>query len=117
MIEAEPVAPPAVDGEKEIPIVLLEPARTVNGVDVVPAKPLPVTLIAETTTSTVPVFDKVMFCELLVPTETFPNDKDAGEALKLFAEALVAVPVKDTTVGELLKLLTTDTEPVALPAD
>jgi hypothetical protein len=57
------------------------PAVSVNGV-VTPEtlKPLPVALTWETVTLAVPLFVRVIVCELLLPTFTLPKFSLAGEA-------------------------------------
>ena len=55
------------------------------------------------------------FLDALLPTFTFPNDKDAGETFNVPIGVETPVPAKATTVGELARLLTTDADPLALP--
>jgi hypothetical protein len=109
--EAVPFAGPLVWGENTRLTVLLAPAATVNGVVAPMLNPEPDTFTAETTMLAVPLLDNVRFLELDAPTVTFPNTTDVGETLRVLVGAATPVPVKETTVGEPLKLLAIDAEP------
>ena len=78
-------------------------------------KPRPVTSTDETTTSAVPVLERATFFELLLPTVTFPKDSETGEAFSVPTGVEMPVPVNDTTLGEVLRLLTIDAVPLAFP--
>lgn len=82
--------------------------------------PLPVKLPAgnvtlEIVTLEFPVFFRVVVNALLLFTFTLPNAKLLGVAVKV-AVADVPVPVNDIASGEFGALLTSETDPLALPA-
>ncbi len=62
-----------------------------------------------------PVFVIATVWLAFVPVVTLPNDKLVGDAVSI-AGGGFAVPVSTTAVGELLALLTNDTEPDTAPA-
>lgn len=112
---AVPLAAPFVCGAKVIAIEVEAPAATVNGVAVLFPNPAPLTEIDETVTLAVPELESVTVLELLLPTFTFPKARGIGEAFSVPTGVETPVPVNVTVFGELLKLLTIDAEPVALP--
>jgi hypothetical protein len=80
--EIEPVTAPAAPGAKTALNVVFEPAGIVIGA-LRPAmlNPVPVTVAFEITKLDVPLFVKLIVCELLVPVETFPKPAVFGMAL------------------------------------
>ena len=62
-----------------------------------------------------PVLVTVTVCGLLLPTNTLPKLKLVGLAVS-WNVAATPVPLSGIAVGELGALLTSDTEPVTLPA-
>jgi hypothetical protein len=113
--DAVPFAGPLVWGENAKLTVLLAPAATVNGVVAPMLNPRPVTFIPDTTMPAVPLLDNVTLRELEAPTVTFPNTREVGETVSVLTGA-TPVPVKETSVGEPLRLLAMDAEPFAVPA-
>ena len=61
-----------------------------------------------------PVFVRVTFCELLLPTLTVPKLKLVGLTVS-WNVAATPVPLRAMAVGEFGALLTSDTLPVTLP--
>lgn len=59
--------------------------------------------------------ERVTFFDALLPTFTFPNDNETGEALRIPTGVDTPVPESATTVGELLRLLTTEADPFTVP--
>jgi hypothetical protein len=114
--EAVPLAGPPVWGENTKLTVLLAPAATVNGVVAPMLNPRPVTSIADTTMPAVPLLDSVTLRELEAPTVTFPNTNEDGETVSVLADTATPVTVKETSVGELLRLLEMDALPFTVPA-
>jgi len=112
---AVPFTAPLEVGENVTATEVEPPAATLNGVAALMLKPAPVTLIDETLTLAVPELESFRFCELLVPTVTFPKATEVGETLSWPIGVETPVPVNVTTFGEELKLLTIDAEPLAAP--
>lgn len=95
--------------------VALAPAAIVVAVESpVTLNPEPVTVTCEKVSVVLPVFFRVIGCELLFPTETLPK-----LALVGLAEgwACKPVPVKPMAAGEPDALLLSEMLPDALPAD
>jgi len=111
------LAAPALWGAKATVMEVEAPAATVNGVTVLvlKAKPEGATLIDETVTVALPELERVTVFELVLPTFTLPNERDTGEAFSVPTGVETPVPLKVTTLGELLRLLTIEAEPLALP--
>jgi hypothetical protein len=99
--EAEPLTPPLACGAKLIVTCCVSPAGIVTGkTGDVTANPDPVVLAEKTFTLEFPVFVKVAFLVLLLPTATFPNERLKGEALTVKIGTAVAVP--DIPIGAML---------------
>jgi hypothetical protein len=80
--EIEPVTAPATPGAKTALKVVFEPAGIVIGaLRPLMLNPVPVTVAFEITRLDVPLFVKLIVCELLVPVETFPKPAVFGIAL------------------------------------
>ena len=92
------------------------------GVSVVPAltplalNPVPETVTVEIVTLEFPLFVSVAPSELFPPTFTFPKPRLVGFA-PTRKVAATPVPLKEIASGELGALLTSETEPVTLPAE
>jgi hypothetical protein len=111
--EIEPVTAPVAPGAKTALNVVFEPAGIVIGaLRPVILNPVPVTVACEITRLAVPLFVKLIVCELLVPVETFPKPAVLGIALIC---AWLPLPLNATANGELGALLATEMLPVALP--
>jgi len=111
--EIEPVTAPAAPGAKTALKVVFEPVGIVSGaLRPVILNPVPVTVACEITRLAVPLFVKLIVCELLVPVETFPKPAVFGIALIC---AWPPLPLKATVNGELGALLATEMLPEALP--
>lgn len=113
---AVPFAVPVVCGVNVTATEVDFPALTANGVAVVMLNPRPVTLIDCTLTVAVPELESVRLFDALLPTFTFPNDSEEGETFSNPTGLETPVPASATTVGEEPRLLTTDADPLALPA-
>lgn len=112
---AFPLAAPALCGLKVTETEVDFPAVTMNGADALTLKPGPVTLTDCTVTSAVPELESARFWDTLLPTFTFPNDREGAEGFKSPTGVDTPVPASATTVGELGRLLTTDADPLAVP--
>jgi hypothetical protein len=111
--EIEPVTAPVAPGAKTALNVVFEPAGIVIGaLRPVILNPVPVTVACEITRLAVPLFARLIVCELLVPVETFPKPAVLGIALIC---AWLPLPLNATANGELGALLATEMLPVALP--
>lgn len=111
--ETEPVTDPPTVGVKTTLNVACEPVGIVSGVPrPVIVKPAPDTVACEITTLAVPLFVKLIVCELLLPVETFPKAAVPGTAPSC---AWLPVPLKTIVNGELGALLATEMLPEALP--
>ena len=77
-------------------------------------RPVPVTLTLEIVTFAFPLFVRVALSELLLPIFTFPKLRIVGLAPSKNVAA-TPVPLKGIATGELGALLSSETEPVALP--
>lgn len=110
----EPVTAPAAPGAKTALNVVFEPAGIVIGVlRPVILNPVPVTVVCEITRLAVPLFVRLIVCELLVPAETFPKTAVPGIAVIC---AWLPLPLNAIVNGELGELLATEMLPDALPA-
>ena len=103
--DIEPVSVPAAVGLNVAVKVALPPAAIVDDGDILEAlKPVPVADIADTVTLEVPVFFRVIVCELVLPVSTLPNATLVGVA---DSAPCAPVPVKLTaTVGSEASLVT-----------
>jgi hypothetical protein len=103
--EIEPVSVPAAVGLNVAVKVALPPAAIVDEGDILEAlKPVPVADIADTVTLEVPVFFRVIVCELVLPVATLPNATLVGVA---DSAPCAPVPVKLTaTLGSEASLVT-----------
>jgi hypothetical protein len=111
--EIEPVTAPAAPGAKTALNVVFEPAGIVIGaLRPVMLNPVPVTVAREITRLAVPLFVKLIVCELLVPVETFPKPAVLGMALIC---AWLPLALNAMVNGELGALLETEMLPEALP--
>ena len=111
--ETEPVTDPPTVGVKTTLNVACEPVGIVSGVPrPVIVKPAPDTVACEITTLAVPLFVKLIVCELLLPVETFPKAAVPGTAPSC---AWAPVPLKAIVDGEPVTLLATEMLPEALP--
>ncbi len=108
-----PVTLPVTAGANFTWKVALCPAASVAGkVRPLRLKPLPVTLACEMVTLLV-LAVTVTFCAELLPVSTLPKLSEFGLAAKV--PAVVPVPLRAITVGELEALLASDRLPVTLP--
>jgi hypothetical protein len=113
--ETEPVTLPAALGVKTALNVTFEPVGIVTGaLRPVMLKPVPVTVAREITTLAVPLFVKLIVCELLLPVETFPKAAVPGTAPSC---AWIPEPLKAIVSGELGALLAIEMLPLELPDD
>src|SRR5271169_6146457 len=97
--EIEPVTAPAAPGAKTALKVVFEPAGIVIGaLRPVMLNPVPVTVACEITRLAVPLFVRLIVCELLVPVETFPKAAVTGIALIC---AWLPLPLNAIVNGEL----------------
>jgi len=113
--EMLPVTLPAVVGAKVAAKVKLAPGL----IDCVPKplkpKPVPEAAALVMFTTAFPELVRVMFCEVLLPTEIFPNGTFVGLIVKPGCDC-VAVPLSEIASGEPGALLTIETLPLAAPA-
>ena len=79
-------------------------------------KPAPEVLTAEMVTLEFPVFVTVTFCELLLPTFTFPKLRLEG-LMPRVRVAAIPEPLRLTEVGEVGALLTIEMLPEAVPTN
>ena len=77
--------------------------------------PAPVTVTLEIVTFEFPLFFRVVVSALLLPVFTFPKGKLVGVAPSRVVEA-VPVPLNAIASGEFGALLTSETDPLTLPA-
>jgi hypothetical protein len=113
VIEAVPLALPAVVGENVALKEVLCPGLRVSGA-VMPlmVNPVPDALAAEMVTLAVPEFVNVTVCDPLLPTSTLPKLTLAGLGVSC---PCTPVPAREMAAGELVALLVTLTLPVTLP--
>lgn len=112
--ETEPVTAPPTVGAKTTLNVVFEPVGIVSGVlRPVIVKPAPVTAACEIMTLAVPLFVRLIVCELLFPVETLPKPAVLGTAPSC---ACVPVPLNAIVSGEFGALLVIEMLPLALPA-
>jgi hypothetical protein len=90
--------------------------RTVPEVTPLALNPVPVTVTVEIVTFEFPLFVSVTLNELVLPTFTFPKFKLVGFAPTRKVGA-TPVPLRAMVVGEVGALLTSETEPLTLPAE
>ncbi len=91
-------------------------AASVNGIERPTAvKPAPVALTAEIVALVLPLFVKVIVCWPLLPTDTFPNARLPGLAVKVELVE-TPLPTKVTVCGEVGALSVNVILPVAAPA-
>ena len=113
--ETEPLTLPAALGVKTALNVTFEPVGIVTGaLRPVMLKPAPVTVAREITTLAVPLFVRLIVCELLLPVETFPKAAVPGTAPSC---AWIPEPLKAIVRGEFGALLTIEMLPLELPDD
>lgn len=111
----DPVTLPAALGPNTALNVAALPAPMVSGVAIpVVLNPAPDTVKEEIVTVAVPLFVRLMVCELFVPVVTLPNAAVMGVAANC---GCVPVPLKGIVSGEFRPLLTIEMLPLALPAD
>ncbi len=111
--EMLPLALPVTVGAKVAAKLVLWPAVSVRGSESpLMLNPLPVTVACETVTLPVPLLVRVTVPLLLLPTVTFPKLRLAGVAP---SRSVTPVPDSETTAGELVAVLTTETLPEKLP--
>jgi len=116
VMEMLPLALPAAVGANTALNDTLAPAATVCAVSPCTLKPAPVTVTCEMVKLAVPVFFRLIGCELLVPTTTLP--KFTGEeGVTEICGASVPVPLREMFSGELEALLITVSVPLTAPAD
>ncbi len=109
-----PEALPATVGAKVAVKLVVWPAVKARGSESpLMLNPLPFTVACETVTLPVPVLVRVTFWLALLPNVTFPRFRVAGVAL---SRSVTPIPESETTAGELVAVLTTETLPEALPA-
>jgi hypothetical protein len=111
-----PDTAPAEPGAYFVDSVAVCPAVSVTGT-VIPLdeKPVPPVAIWEMVMLVVPALVSTMFCELLLPTFTFPKAMLDGFALNTEAVE-TPVPAKAIDCGELTALLVAPTLPIEAPA-
>jgi hypothetical protein len=112
--EIEPLALPALVGAKSTLRVALFPAAIVVGtVRPLMLKPVPDALACEIVVLALPLFDRVIVCELLLPMTTFPKLTLDGIAESC---GWMPVPARTIVAGDPGALLTIEMLPFALPA-
>ena len=115
--DAVPVTAPLVWGANRMLTERLAPAAIVNGkVSPVRLNPAPVVLAEKTVTLELPVFDKVAVCVAVLPISTLPKARLVGETLSKNVGGAVAVPESGTAGRVFEALLTSDRDPVKVPA-
>lgn len=112
-----PTALPAADGANVTFSVAVCPGATVVLAPTPEAlKPEPLTITLLIVAFAFPVFVSVRPSELLLPTATLPKLKLVVLALNPGADA-TAVPLVEIATGELPALLTSEIEPLTVPAE
>jgi hypothetical protein len=112
-----PVAfPAAVGANATFSVIDWLGARIVPGAMPLALNPEPATVTVEIVTFELPLFISVAPKELLFPTFTLPKFKLVGFAPSSKVEA-TPVPLKEIASGEPGALLTSESEPVALPPE
>jgi hypothetical protein len=113
--EIEPVTLPAAFGLKTALNVTFEPVGIVSGaLRPVMLKPAPVTEALEITRLAVPLFVRLIVCELLFPVDTLPKAAVPGTAPSC---AWLPAPLKAIVNGELGALLEMEMLPLIFPDD
>ena len=115
VMEILPLALPVADGANTALNDTVAPAATVCAASPCTLKPAPVTVTCEMTRFAVPVFFRLIGCELLVPTTTLPKLTGDGVTEIPGWAAAVPVPESGTAVGEVGALLVMEMLPLALP--
>jgi len=111
-----PLTLPAAAGANRAVNVVLCPAVSVCGnVSPVMLRPAPVTLEELIVTFELPVFVMVTVWLAVLPTNTLPKLMLVGEALSV-STCVTPVPLNETTVGEFVAVLASDTLPLTAPA-
>ena len=110
-----PVTLPAVVGAKVAAKATLAPGLIDCAPKPLKPKPVPEAVAPVMFTTAFPELVKVMFCEALLPTETFPKGTFVGLIIKPGCDC-VAVPLSGIASGEPEALLTIDRLPLAEPA-
>ena len=112
-----PLSEPAAVGENTTLKVSFCPAVTVTGVPApLRVKPEPVSVMLEMLTLEFPVLVTITVCVADDPAFTLPNATLVVLNVSVW-EAATPVPLSATLAGELGALLTTDREPLTVPAD
>ncbi len=111
--ETLPEALPVTVGAKLAVKLVLWPAVSVRGSESpLMLNPVPVAVACEIVTLPVPLLVSVTVWLLLLPTVTFPKLRLVGVAP---SRSVTPVPENETTAGELVAVLTTETLPEVLP--
>jgi hypothetical protein len=108
--------PAAVGANATFSVIDWLGVRTVPEVTPLALNPVPVAVTLEIVTFEFPLFVSVALNELLFPTFTFPKFKLVGFAPSRKVGA-TPIPLRAMFVGELGALLTSETEPLTLPAE
>ena len=113
--DIDPLTLPAALGANTALNIEVLPAAMLSGtVSPVVLKPAPVTAAEEIVRVAVPLFARLMVCELFDPVTTLPKAALDGVAATC---GCVAVPLNAIVSGEFGALLTIEMLPLALPAD
>jgi hypothetical protein len=111
----DPLTLPAALGPNTALNVEVLPGAMLSGtVSPVVLKPAPVTAAEEIVRVAVPLFARLMVCELFDPVTTLPNAAVDGVAASC---GCVAFPLNGIVSGEVGALLTTEMLPLILPAE
>ena len=115
--EMLPVKVPNLVGARVTLKTALLPDVKVRGKESPPRlKPAPIKVACETVTLLVPVFVRVTFSALLLPTTMLPKLRLTGLAVRRWV-TLLAVPASDILAGEFVALLATEMLPLNVPAE
>jgi hypothetical protein len=113
--DTDPLTLPVVVGANAALKLVLAPAAIVAGIESpLIVKPAPDALAAEIVTLAVPLFFRLMVCELVLPVTTLPKLTLEGVGVSC---ACVPVPLKGIVSGDPAALLVMEILPLALPAD
>ena len=113
--DTDPLTLPVVLGVNAALKVVLAPAAIVAGIErPLIVKPVPVTFACEIVMLAVPLFFRLMVCELVLPVTTLPKLTLDGVGASC---ACVPVPLRGIASGDPGALLVMEILPLALPAD
>ena len=114
-IDALPVALPVAVGVNTSGMETFALLPRLKGTVKLPRLNGPEKLTALTAAAAVPVFDRVTFIVLFIPTGTLPKETAEGFADNEGVGVVVPVPESETTAGELAALLAIVALPVTAP--